>query len=81
VSNALVSPLLNQRKPLLSPCPVCHGTCEVKITKKGKPYVICDPCGVQLFVRGKGGIQRFETQNAALEKVGETLSASVSQVR
>jgi hypothetical protein len=40
----------------------------VKTTKKDKPYLICDPCGVQLFVRGKGGIQRFETQNAGLEK-------------
>jgi transcription elongation factor Elf1 len=41
------------------PCPVCAGAREVPITKKNKPYITCDPCGVQLFVRGSGGIDAF----------------------
>jgi DNA-directed RNA polymerase subunit RPC12/RpoP len=41
------------------PCPVCERPCDVELTKRNKPYVKCDPCGVQLFVRGKGGIERF----------------------
>ena len=41
------------------PCPVCTGAREVRITKKNKPYITCDPCGVQLFVRGPGGIDAF----------------------
>ncbi len=41
------------------PCPVCAGTREVRITKKNKPYITCDPCGVQLFVRGPVGIDAF----------------------
>jgi DNA-directed RNA polymerase subunit RPC12/RpoP len=41
------------------PCPVCTSPLEVKTTKKDKPYIICDPCGVQLFVRGPSGIDAF----------------------
>ncbi len=41
------------------PCPVCTQVREVRMTKKDKPYVICDPCGVQIFVRGPGGIAEF----------------------
>jgi DNA-directed RNA polymerase subunit RPC12/RpoP len=26
------------------------------MTKKRKPYITCDPCGIQLFVRGPAGI-------------------------
>ena len=42
------------------PCPVCAAPCEVKLTKKGKPYLVCDPCGVQVFVRGPAGIVAFD---------------------
>ena len=41
------------------PCPVCTKPLEVLMTKKDKPYVICDPCGVQVFVRGPSGIAEF----------------------
>jgi DNA-directed RNA polymerase subunit RPC12/RpoP len=33
---------------------------EVRITKKDKPYITCDPCGIQLFVRGPFGIAAFD---------------------
>ncbi len=42
------------------PCPLCSEPCEVRLTKKNKPYVICDPCGIQLFIRGPVGINAFE---------------------
>jgi DNA-directed RNA polymerase subunit RPC12/RpoP len=42
------------------PCPVCMSPREVKTTKKDKPYIVCDPCGVQVFVRGPAGIDEFE---------------------
>jgi DNA-directed RNA polymerase subunit RPC12/RpoP len=42
------------------PCPVCTNPLEVRLTKKNKPYVTCDPCGVQMFVRGPAGIGEFE---------------------
>ena len=38
------------------------------MTKKGKPYMICDPCGVQMFVRVETGIQRFEQLVADAER-------------
>ena len=43
----------------LFPCPVCMDPREVKLTKKKKPYMTCDPCGIQLFVRGPAGIAAF----------------------
>jgi len=42
------------------PCPVCIELREVKLTKKKKLYVTCDPCGIQLFVRGPAGISAFQ---------------------
>src|SRR5207247_7181327 len=44
----------------LFPCPVCGQGLETRETKKDKPYVVCDPCGMQLFVRNETGISRFE---------------------
>jgi transcription elongation factor Elf1 len=41
------------------PCPVCTGPREVRLTKKKKPYITCDPCGIQVFVRGPSGIAAF----------------------
>lgn len=41
------------------PCPVCAGIREVRLTKKDKPYITCDPCGIQVFVRGPAGIAEF----------------------
>ena len=45
-------------KPVF-PCPVCTVPREVLLTKKDKPYLTCDPCGVQVFVRGPAGIKEF----------------------
>jgi DNA-directed RNA polymerase subunit RPC12/RpoP len=42
------------------PCPLCSRGLEVRQSKKQKPYVVCDPCGVQLFVRSHEGISAFE---------------------
>jgi len=41
------------------PCPVCTLPREVLMTKKDKPYLTCDPCGVQVFVRGPAGVKEF----------------------
>jgi uncharacterized Zn finger protein len=57
-----MKPLLVKRDHLrLFPCCVCGEAREVRTTKKGKPYLHCDPCGVQLFVRVETGIRLFES--------------------
>ena len=33
---------------------------EKRTDKNGKPYFVCDPCGIQLFVRRKQGIELLE---------------------
>ena len=42
------------------PCPLCLASLDVRQSKKKKPYVICDACGVQMFVRSKAGMRTFE---------------------
>jgi len=42
------------------PCPVCTDPREVRQTKKKKPYITCDPCGIQVFIRGPAGIAAFD---------------------
>lgn len=41
------------------PCPVCSCVRQVRLTKKDKPYITCDPCGIQVFIRGPAGIAEF----------------------
>jgi len=42
------------------PCPVCLKPLDVRTSKRDKPYVICSPCGVQMFIRERAGIATFE---------------------
>jgi len=43
------------------PCPVCMKPLDVRTSKRKKPYVICSPCGVQMFIRERAGIVAFES--------------------
>jgi len=54
--------------PTLFPCPLCGKPLDARATKKKKPYVICDPCGVQLFIRSKAGMRSFEQLVSAAEQ-------------
>jgi len=53
------------------PCFLCGRKLERRTTKRGKPYFVCDRCGIQLFVRAKQGIERLETffRNAATAEI------------
>ena len=43
------------------PCFLCGRQLEKRTSgKNGKPYFVCDPCGIQFFIRGKQGIERLE---------------------
>jgi len=42
------------------PCLLCTEKLEKRTDKNGKPYFICNPCGIQLFVRREHGIKRLE---------------------
>jgi len=52
------------------PCPVCTEPREVRITKKDKPYFICDPCGIQVFIRGPAGIEEFKRLTGQINRDG-----------
>src|SRR5262245_8711576 len=41
------------------PCLTCGGRLRIRKDKNGKPYVVCDDCGLQTFIRRKKGIQNL----------------------
>lgn len=50
------------------PCFLCGSKLEKRTSKTEKPYFVCDPCGIQLFVRRKDGIERLDALMRAAEK-------------
>jgi len=59
------------------PCPVCTDPREVRVTKKDKPYITCDPCGIQVFVRGPAGIEGF---NKLVEDASEDVWSRITEM-
>jgi hypothetical protein len=41
------------------PCFLCSQELNQRKDKHAKPYFVCDPCGVQIFVRGRQGIKNL----------------------
>jgi hypothetical protein len=41
------------------PCPLCADGLAIRTTIRGKPYCVCNACGIQLFFRGRAGISRL----------------------
>ena len=70
-------------EPQRFPCCICGQGLEVRQTKKGKPYVICDPCGMQMFVRVDAGIRRFDelVENAAQKDIWARLDELQDQYK
>src|SRR5689334_6434050 len=42
------------------PCPVCEADLPILLSVKQKPYCTCNDCGIQLFFRGRAGIDRLK---------------------
>ena len=42
------------------PCFLCTAKLEKRTDKNGKPYFVCNPCGIQLFVRREHGIKLLD---------------------
>ena len=57
------------------PCLLCGRSLQQRRSKKGKPYFVCNPCGVQLFIRCKLGMEKLEELKKAIPEhstFGET---------
>jgi chaperonin cofactor prefoldin len=50
------------------PCFLCINELRQRKDKNQKPYFICDPCGVQIFIRGRQGIENLSQLIAELKK-------------
>ena len=42
------------------PCPTCRRELQPRMSKKQKPYFVCEFCGVQIFFRLTEGIERLQ---------------------
>ena len=49
----------NVNKDYYFQCPLCENMLEIKMTKKNKPYVVCNDCGMQIFIRRQEGINKL----------------------
>jgi hypothetical protein len=47
-----------RRKPF--PCPLCKRDLPLALSVKGKPYCVCNECGIQVFFRGLAVIKRLQ---------------------
>ena len=52
----------------LIPCFLCGNGLRVKNSKRNKPYFICEPCGVQVFVRRESGILKLKALLLSISK-------------
>lgn len=50
------------------PCFLCGKSLALRADRNGKSYFICDPCGVQCFIRRAAGLERLERLTADLAK-------------
>jgi DNA-directed RNA polymerase subunit RPC12/RpoP len=58
-----------------NPCPACGEQVDVTRTKSGKPYLSCEGCGYQGFVRGRKGVERFTARHGESWKAGKPSAA------
>ena len=58
------------------PCFLCGNSLEIKRSKRNKPYFICDPCGVQAFIRREKGIQTLGKMAAQGKLPGNSLNVA-----
>jgi hypothetical protein len=42
------------------PCFLCIKDLPKRIDKNRKPYFVCEPCGMQIFIRRKQGIEKLD---------------------
>lgn len=49
------------------PCFLCGEKISKRTDKHSKPYFVCDPCGVQIFIRRKQGINNLADLIAKLK--------------
>jgi chaperonin cofactor prefoldin len=50
------------------PCILCGAKLQKRSDKHNKPYFVCDPCGIQFFVRRQQGIERLNNLLRASER-------------
>lgn len=66
--------------PTYYPCFLCGEQLEVRASKRKKPYFICDPCGLQAFVRKDRGIQLLAEKTTPVLEIENGVLKLISQL-
>jgi len=68
--------------PRIFLCPLCFTGLDVRGSRKGKPYCVCNTCGIQLFFRGKNAIEllRGLAERVAIEVPYASSSAATFEL-
>lgn len=43
-------------------CQFCDAEADIRRAKTGKPYIMCDECGTQVFARGDAAVASLEAK-------------------
>ena len=62
------------------PCILCGMKLFTRIDKNDKPYFMCDPCGIQMFIRRPLGIERLRKLISQIEKNQDQLRAITARL-
>lgn len=57
-------------------CPVCGAAIPLKMSRRQKPYCTCLECGIQIFFRGKSGIERLRQLLASEKAIDSEFSGA-----
>jgi len=69
------------QEPTYLPCFLCDRQLEIKSSKRKKPYFICDPCGLQAFVRKEQGIQLLAEMTTPVLEIENGVLKTLSQLK
>lgn len=56
---------MNEQKQNRIGCFLCGNGLDVRASKRNKPYLVCEPCGIQIFIRRQQGIDRLVAKQKA----------------
>lgn len=61
------------REPEYFRCFLCREQVQIRYSKWDKPYFVCDPCGIQAFIRKERGIKKLRKLVTGLKAVNPVI--------
>ena len=49
--------MITKQAPMMVACWLCEEPVDIRFSRKGLPYLICDRCGMQTFIRYRRAVE------------------------